>query len=155
MKAIKKLKMYSKTILLGLGLLLLMSFSANDHSIDSNTIKITITGVKNSKGQVMIGLYKSAHGFPDFDRAYKTGAVKSNLSDITFSFEGVKNGSYAIAVFQDENENDQLDKNVFGIPKEKYGFSNNKFGKTGPPKFNEVKFNVTSDSKNELVIHLK
>ena len=34
-------------------------------------------------------------------------------------------GDYAVAIYHDENGNGQLDKRLFGIPKEPYGFSNN------------------------------
>jgi uncharacterized protein (DUF2141 family) len=34
-------------------------------------------------------------------------------------------GRYGIVVIHDENENQKLDRNFFGIPKEGFGFSNN------------------------------
>jgi uncharacterized protein (DUF2141 family) len=38
-----------------------------------------------------------------------------------FEFSDIKPGNYAIAVIHDENRN-ELDTNMFGIPKEGYGF---------------------------------
>jgi uncharacterized protein (DUF2141 family) len=37
-------------------------------------------------------------------------------------FSDIKPGNYAIAVIHDENRNGELDTNMFGIPKEGYGF---------------------------------
>jgi uncharacterized protein (DUF2141 family) len=44
----------------------------------------------------------------------------------------------AIAIYQDRNANEKLDKNAFGIPQELYGFSNNPKRGFGPPKYAEV-----------------
>ena len=40
-------------------------------------------------------------------------------------FNDIPPGTYAIAVFHDENANGKLDKNFLGIPCEGYGASNN------------------------------
>lgn len=49
-------------------------------------------------------------------------------------------GKYAVSLFLDENSNGKLDKNIFGYPKEAFGFSNNASGKFGPPTFNNAAF---------------
>jgi uncharacterized protein (DUF2141 family) len=36
-----------------------------------------------------------------------------------------------------------MDRNIFGLPDEQYGISNNAARKFGPPKFEEAKFTVT------------
>jgi uncharacterized protein (DUF2141 family) len=62
-----------------------------------------------------------------------------------FTFKGVAPGTYAVAVYHDENGNGKIDSNFMGIPKEKTGASNNAKGKMGPPKFQEAKFVVSGD----------
>ena len=44
--------------------------------------------------------------------------------EIVTTFDDIPAGTYAITIFQDLNENGDLDKNFFGNPKEPYGFSN-------------------------------
>ena len=51
-------------------------------------------------------------------------------------------GSYAIAVFQDLNNNGKLDKNTLGIPTEPYAFSNNPKAKWRPATFRETRFEL-------------
>ena len=114
-----------------------------------------VKGIKNSEGNIVIGLYNEPEGFPDFDKGFKSGSIKSSLGEVDYTFEIIPEGEYGIAVWHDENGNKELDKNLFGVPKEKYGFSNNKFGKMGPPDFNDVKFKVTVDNKTSLIINLK
>jgi uncharacterized protein (DUF2141 family) len=56
------------------------------------------------------------------------------------SFADVQPGTYAIAVFHDENSNGKLDSNFIGIPREGTGASNNAKGHMGPPKFDDAAF---------------
>ena len=49
------------------------------------------------------------------------------------SFDSISPGKYAIQFFHDENENQKMDFSLIGIPKEKYGSSNNIKPFLGPP----------------------
>ena len=53
---------------------------------------------------------------------------------------GVAPGTYAIAVFHDENSNGKLDSNFMRIPREGVGASNAAKGHFGPPKFDAAAF---------------
>ena len=57
-------------------------------------------------------------------------------------FPEVAEGSYAIAVFQDLNGNNSLDRDPKGLPQEPYGFSNGT-GRTAPPSFEAARITVT------------
>jgi uncharacterized protein (DUF2141 family) len=50
--------------------------------------------------------------------------VKTSGKSRKFTFKGLPEGSYAVAIYQDENNNDNCDKNFFGVPTEAYAFSN-------------------------------
>jgi uncharacterized protein (DUF2141 family) len=52
-------------------------------------------------------------------------------------------GEWAVAVSQDLNNNDKLDKNFLGIPTEPFAFSNNVKPRLSAPRFEECKFTVT------------
>jgi uncharacterized protein (DUF2141 family) len=43
---------------------------------------------------------------------------------------------------------------MFGVPKEPYGFSKNKYGMVGPPDFEDVSFEVTKENPVSLTINL-
>ena len=51
-------------------------------------------------------------------------------------------GTYAVSVYEDLNGNHKLDHNLFGIPREPVGASNNPPARIGPPRFNECSFHV-------------
>ena len=57
-------------------------------------------------------------------------------------FNNLPNGTYAIKVFHDVNDNGVLDTNWLGIPTEPYGFSKDAMGTFGPPSFQQASFTV-------------
>ena len=63
------------------------------------------------------------------------------------SFDSISPGKYAIQFFHDENENQKMDFSLIGIPKEKFGSSNNVKPILGPPKFEKMLFNLTENKK--------
>jgi uncharacterized protein (DUF2141 family) len=63
------------------------------------------------------------------------------------SFDSISAGKYAIQFFHDENENQKMDFNLIGIPKEKFGSSNDVKPILGPPKFEKMLFEIYEDKK--------
>ena len=106
---------------------------ANQDNILSATLIIHITGFENSNGTARIALVNSKENFTA-DTPFKgiTGEIINGevKKTITLPF-----GEYAIKVYHDENGNNELDTRIFGIPKERYGFSNNARGTMGPPEY--------------------
>lgn len=106
-------------------------------------IKVDIVGLKNNKGQVLIGLYNSENHF--LKKVYKGQVVLIKNAKATVTFENLPTGEYAISVFHDENSNGKLDTNFMGIPKEAYAASNDAKGFMGPPKYKDAKFQATQN----------
>ncbi len=138
---------------------ILISLSALFFSVliwsQTGTITVGIQGIESSKGVLQIGLYNTVDDFPDFDKSFKGASIKSNTSGVVHSFENIPTGEYAIALWHDENEDKELNKNMFGAPKESYGFSNNVFGTFGPPNFKDALFTVEDGKTTTLKIVLK
>ena len=63
------------------------------------------------------------------------------------SFDSISAGKYAIQFFHDENENQKMDFNLIGIPKEKFGSSNDVKPILCPPKFEKMLFEIYKDKK--------
>ena len=78
-----------------------------------------------------------------------TSSVVNYSSKI--SFDSIFPGKYAIQFFHDENENQKMDFSLIGIPKEKFGSSNNVKPVLGPPKFKKMLFNLTENKKVIMV----
>jgi uncharacterized protein (DUF2141 family) len=106
-----------------------------------NGIYVAVDGLRTDKGQVICSLYASAEGFPKNDKraiAHSKSVIVNRHGDCTFS--GIQPGTYAIAVFHDEDSNGRLDTNFLGIPCEGVGASNNAKGHFGPPVFLDASF---------------
>lgn len=55
-------------------------------------------------------------------------------------------GTYSIGFFIDKNDNEKLDTNLLGVPKEQFGFSNDAMGRFGPPSFEAASFNLDEET---------
>jgi len=80
-------------------------------------------------------------------------SVKVIDHTMEISFNHLPEGKYALAVFQDLNENGSLDRKKFGIPAEPFAFSNNALRKFGPPYFQQALFLISS-GHNSIHINL-
>ena len=69
----------------------------------------------------------------------KNAESKIENGKVTVSFKDVEPGTYAIMVLHDINENNRMDFELTGMPKEDYGMSNNPMS-FGPPQFDDAKF---------------
>jgi uncharacterized protein (DUF2141 family) len=116
-------------------------------------VKVTQIDVKEG-GKIKIGIYDSK-GFPLLGKEIDGIDIEVKETSATYVFKNIPAGKYAIAVFQDSNVDGELNKNMFGVPKEPYGFSNNKYGRFGPPNFEDVSFDVKEDTSISLTINLK
>ena len=128
--------------------LLLQSFSA--FGID---LKIEVQNIKSNQGAIKIALFPEGSDFPnDYNSAQESAVVYVENLKAHYTFENLKSGIYAIALFHDLNQNDNLDTNFAGIPLEPFGLSNNPrlFGK---PTFKKCKFELNQDQM--ITIQLK
>ena len=108
------------------------------------TLKVDINNIQNTKGTIRVALYNSPVGFPRDNEAVIEEQVINNISNKTNSvyFRNLPYGNYAISLFHDENNNEAMDYNLIGIPKEGYGFSNNVKPQLKAPSFNDTKVKV-------------
>lgn len=71
----------------------------------------------------------------------------------TCVFSGIAPGTYAVALFHDENGNGKLDTNFLGIPREGVGVSNNKMRTLGPPTWEDSKFVLAGNLVLNVTLH--
>lgn len=127
------------------------------HTVCAQRTKQTIvfSNPGKSKGKVYVAFYNKEEDFLREDKIFMGNTVEINANGIaTISLENMIPGTYAIAAFLDENGNGKMDTNFFGIPKEKYGFSNNVRPLMRAATFKEASFVVTS-KESTISIKLK
>ena len=109
--------------------------------------KMIITGLEDDKGQVKFDLDNNAEAFkPKAGKSHSFFSANVPIHDkkVEYTFTNIQCGEYAIKFYHDSNMNNDLDRNLLGIPSEKYGFSNCK-GCTLPPKWQKAKFPFDKD----------
>lgn len=131
-------------------ILLLALFSFHSFAAD---LTVKITGIKSNKGFIRLAIYDNATDFPgNYVNAVESENILVQGSQVATTFKNLSPGTYAISVFHDVNNDEDLNTNILGIPKEPFGFSNNP-RILGPPKFRKCKFTVSNDK--EVRINLK
>lgn len=116
-------------------------------------LTVTVTNLRSSSGQICFSIFDGAEGFPgDSERAIARGFVRA--TDPSHTFSGLKPGTYAVALFHDENGDGILNKNLLGMPKEGFGFSNNPMVLAGAPSFRAAAFEVNQPSQ-QISVNLK
>jgi len=114
----------------------------------TRNLLIQVVGMESNQGAVQVAIFNSADKF--LEHPCHQYVIKSIEQDTVRASFQLPPGEYAIAVYHDVNENKELDKNFFGIPREAYGFSNDVRGsRLGPPSFEDSK--VTLSQKQHTV----
>ena len=106
----------------------------------TGTVDVTVTGVRSAKGHVLVAVCDRSH-FLQESCPYH-GRSPAQVGSVTVHVTGVPPGVYAAQAFQDENENGKVDRNLFGLPTEGIGFSNNAPMRFGPPSFDAAAFSL-------------
>ena len=105
-------------------------------------IQVTVTGLRNAEGNINIALFDTANHFPKDGKAITRARVTARMDTVHARLSDLSAGTYAIAVYHDENGNGKLDRNLLGVPTEGYGFSNDARGRMGPPSFDQAAFTL-------------
>ena len=125
----------------------ILSTNAQEETAD---LTINIAGLNSDKGMLLVGLYNKKDHFLKKQFKADTANIKDKKSIVIF--KNLPKGEYAVSFVHDENDNKKMDTNMFKIPKEDYGCSNNARGFMGPPKYDDAKFQLTENKTIEIKI---
>ena len=120
------------------------------------TLRIHVDGLRNSRGVVGTELFTSTAGWPeDITKSFRHGPTPIGAGEraVTAVWENVPPGDYGVVVLHDENMNHKLDRNMFGWPKEGFGFANNPHVGLSAPPFEQAIVHVTCPV-TETTVHL-
>ncbi len=101
-------------------------------------ITIQIHNVRNSHGHVHVDICPRERFLADGCPWH--GAAPARSGTTTLTVPGVPPGDYAVQAFHDENDNDRIDRGLFGIPREGVGFSRDARIMFSPPKWGDAMF---------------
>jgi uncharacterized protein (DUF2141 family) len=101
------------------------------------SLNLTVSGLEPGAGPLRLAIFRSSSSFPNHESASEKHSVEV-IDDVVATEVALEKGQVAIAAYQDLNNDGKLNKGMFGIPTEPYGFSNNAKGTMGPPSFDSA-----------------
>lgn len=113
---------------------------------------VNVQGLKCCDGVLRIALYPEGS-----DWLEASGMARGRISMIDsdtqqIEIHGLPEGTYALAVHQDLNNDGKLNRRFGLIPREPYGFSND-VGKYGPASFKQASFHLARDMNITVSLH--
>ena len=108
-------------------------------------LTVRLVGLEEGEGQARAALFASLDAYESGQRLAGVSAEVVGDS-VVLVFSDVAPGTYGVSAFQDMNGNEEIDKNFLGIPKERFGFSNDARASFGPPDFDAISFEVGNES---------
>jgi uncharacterized protein (DUF2141 family) len=116
-----------------------------------NEVVLEIDNISAGSGYVMVAVYNSEDDFLS-DRIYYKARLRVEGKKSQSHKLQLPNGEYAIAVYQDVNSDNILNKTFLGIPKEPYGFSGSPYIKFRPPYWSDTALRIDKDERIRISI---
>lgn len=119
-------------------------------------VTVDIVGLRNDRGKIFVALYRGGEGFPSKPkRAFAKQIVTSKGKRARVVFEPIPAGEFAISMIHDENANNTLDTNFFGIPNEGWGTSRDAKASFGPPSYADAVLRLGQGEHKQIVVHVQ
>ena len=115
---------------------LITSFLTNQNP----QLTIQIDNIEAVKGDIRIGVFNASDKFLKQGYTFKTYKVAVTDTTQTIIIDDLPKGEYAFIMYHDKNGDGKMNRNLIGIPKEAFGFSNNVRPKLSKPTFEACKF---------------
>lgn len=123
------------------------SAAAAENPAGTSSVTVVVSALASTKSVVKLYFYNVRDTFlKPSGYVFKKVVQPGGQAQITLPVN-LANGEWAVAITQDMNNNDKLDKNFIGIPTEPFAFSNNVRPTLAPPAFDECKFVVNGPGK--------
>jgi uncharacterized protein (DUF2141 family) len=103
----------------------------------SAELQVSIDHINSDQGVILAQIFTG-------EENYKTGKsientmIQAKTGNGELLFKNLTPGEYVVRMFHDENNNQKMDMNAFGMPTEGYGFSNEAIGNMGPPQYKDM-----------------
>lgn len=118
-------------------------------------INVVVDGVRSSRGLMAVTLYAdNSRKFLVKHGSVYVGRSPAQAGTTRTCIFLPQPGTWALALYHDENANHAFDRTGIGLPAEGYGFSNNPATLVGLPSFRSVRLSVPRTGMTTR-IHLK
>jgi uncharacterized protein (DUF2141 family) len=119
--------------------------SGQDQEQDRGTrLTVVVRGAEPGVGEIFAQLFDDEADYMRTPHAQARAAVDAEGRAV-FVFEDLEPGDFALSVYYDEDGDGELDTGLFGVPREKFAFSNNAWGRFGPASWESARFALDAD----------
>jgi uncharacterized protein (DUF2141 family) len=125
----------------------ILFFSSVVFAQEKISLKVLPGGFSNKNGVVNVVVFKKEN----FLQYSEFNCSKPISENVVCEFQLPK-GNYAVAVFHDEDKNFILNKNLFGIPVEAFGFSDGLKTMFRKPKYHEISFDLSEQKTISILV---
>ena len=146
--------MHLKKFLFVIFIVIIVAGALGQEQSGQGNLTVIITGFDNDDGVVKIALNNTQEDYEAKDQAYRGAALIIEENKAVGTFVKIPFGEYAIKIYHDEDNDNELDTNFLGMPTEEYGFSNNARGSFGPASWEDAKFLFKSE-KDTVIISIE
>jgi uncharacterized protein (DUF2141 family) len=141
-----------KTLITRIFLLLLLPAA----TLEAQNVEVTITGIRNSEGQMVIGVFRDDESFRKEQSYLELRYSKKDVSDSEMKVQfTIPAGTYGISILDDETGNGIMEYNFLGMPKEGFGFSDYYHTGLTLPKFDAFKFDLEEGQKKSIIVRIR
>lgn len=124
----------------------------------AQTIQLEITGLRNQKGQVCVGIFKCNASFraekPYWNNCFpKRNFLRNDTLRVNITLE--KPGIYGLSILDDENNDVEMQMNILGFPLEGFGFSSFVLKGLRRPNFSHFAFELSRNEKKRINIRMQ
>lgn len=129
------------TIIYSIGILAVCLLSAS--SLKAQEANVTITNLRSNKGKIILQVFKDNESYDDEHPFKRLEFDKKNSANGAMDIHiTLAPGAYGFTLIDDENGNGKIDKNIIGMPKEGFGFSNFFMTRLSKPAFKDFRFDI-------------
>lgn len=140
----------------GFRFFLMVLLSGLPDIIYTQTIDLHITDIRNTKGQLCLAIFADEDSFKAERTCWEMKCDKKDLVNGEFQIKiEFRAGTYGLSVLDDENHNGKMDYNLFGIPREGFGFSNYFHKGILKPVFDDFKIDIQKNEIKKLTVKMK
>lgn len=143
-KTIKKAASFIATSALIAAIASISPLALISNAAQAAELTVNINEISTPVGHLQVALFLGEDAYHQGKTKWSS-KKKVNHESEQLVFSDLPDGDYAIKIFHDANDNNKMDFNMLGMPKENYGFSNNA-GRFGQPEYEEAKFTVKDNT---------
>jgi len=147
--------MIRRSILFTSILTLLLLWGTSFSYAQNSRQTVVLSGLGKKKGTLYVAWYNQEANFKNqMEPVFSQSLVVGAQEEVSVIFENIPSGRYAIAVLLDQDGNKKMSTNLLGIPREKYGFSNNVYPAFRAANWKEASFEL-KNTDGEIRIRMK